>query len=36
MLFHTSMIAVYEKYDDTSIGSPLLFVCSTAYVKNIK
>jgi hypothetical protein len=33
--FHTSMMNVYEKYNDILIWSALLFVCGTAHVKSI-
>jgi hypothetical protein len=34
--FHTPMIAMYKKYDDVLIGSPLLFIRSTALVKSVR
>ncbi len=34
--FHTPMIAMYKKYNDVLIGSPLLFIRDTTYVKSIR
>jgi hypothetical protein len=36
LAFHTLMIAVYEKYYDALIQSPLLFVRGATRVKSIR